>query len=397
LNWKLFRQRIARNANEELLWRKEGAEREKSKNQKPKTVLHRKSIVLLFLMSLLLSACGTKAPVVTMPSGNEKSLFPFFGTGQFGYIDSTGTVIVKPKYERAFPFSEGLGRVFNNGKWGFIDAIGKPVIPIKYDDAKDFTEGLAPVMVAEEWRYIDRTGKTIYKLGDDDYETAIEDMSEPRKGRKKKKSLRSYSEGLSPVKEGEKWGFRDMAGKVVIAPQYEWISTFSEGLAAVKIDGRCTYIDKTGKYAIAERYNSTDQFSDGLGRVLLSDKPTMQYAFIDKTGKQVFAVPEYDDVTAFSESLCRVKRNGKWGFIDKTGSLAIPLQYDWSLDFREGLAAVRVENAWGYIDKSGKLVIEPKYRIAEHFKGGAARVTMAEGATYIDRTGKLLVEPSRSL
>uniref|UniRef100_A0A7C4CB44 WG repeat-containing protein n=1 Tax=candidate division WOR-3 bacterium TaxID=2052148 RepID=A0A7C4CB44_UNCW3 len=53
---------------------------------------------------------------------------------------------------------------------------------------------------------------------------------------------------------------------------------------------------------------------------------------------------------------------GKWGYIDKSGSLVVNPQFDWAADFSEGLARVGI-GVWplkyGYIDKNGKFVWEP--------------------------------------
>ncbi len=45
-----------------------------------------------------------------------------------------------------------------------------------------------------------------------------------------------------------------------------------------------------------------------------------------------------------AEALFRIKENGKWGFIDATGKIVIPPQYDdCYYQFSEGLAAVQID------------------------------------------------------
>ena len=48
--------------------------------------------------------------------------------------------------------------------------------------------------------------------------------------------------------------------------------------------------------------------------------------------------------------------NGKWGYIDKSGTLVIPARYDDAWDFSEGLAHVNLNGRWFYIDKNGNEV-----------------------------------------
>lgn len=52
---------------------------------------------------------------------------------------------IKPQYEDAQAFNEGLAAVKKDGKWGYIDEEGKVVIPFQYDQAFIFNEGRAVV------------------------------------------------------------------------------------------------------------------------------------------------------------------------------------------------------------------------------------------------------------
>ena len=65
-----------------------------------------------------------------------------------------------------------------------------------------------------------------------------------------------------------------------------------------------------------------------------------KYGFIDKSGKVVIE-PQFDNVSAFSEGLAKVEKDGKWGFIDKNGKVVFEPQFDFVFDFSEGLAKVR--------------------------------------------------------
>jgi hypothetical protein len=80
----------------------------------------------------------------------------------------------------------------------------------------------------------------------------------------------TFSEGLAPVVFGEKHGYIDKTGKVVIQPQYESATDFSEGLAHVKVNGKWAYIDRTGAMVIEPRYVSARKFSDGRAAVTLT-------------------------------------------------------------------------------------------------------------------------------
>ena len=60
-------------------------------------------------------------------------------------------------------------------------------------------------------------------------------------------------------------------------------------------------------------------------------------------------------------NLYRVQKDGKWGYIDRTGKIIIPLQFACTWGFSEGLAPVMVSNfptgKRGYIDTTGSTPI----------------------------------------
>jgi len=142
-------------------------------------------------------------------------------------------------------------------------------------------------------------------------------------------------------------------------------------------------------------------FNDGLAVVRIDRK----YGYIDKTGKIVIPV-EYYAVRPFSEGLAVVCKSisGKYGVIDKTGKVIIPLEYDCIYPFSEGLAAAYKGGKMGFIDKTNKTVIEFIYDGFDYapetgggndgiyqFVDGLARVEKGGKCGYIDKTGKVIV------
>ena len=47
--------------------------------------------------------------------------------GQYGYIDRLGNIVIKPKFDSAFPFKNGLAKFKNSGEWGYIKTTGAVV------------------------------------------------------------------------------------------------------------------------------------------------------------------------------------------------------------------------------------------------------------------------------
>lgn len=58
---------------------------------------------------------------------------------------------------------------------------------------------------------------------------------------------------------------------------------------------------------------------------------------------------EYDDSYRFSEGLADVIKDGKYGFIDKTGKTLIGLQFEYAPPFLEGMSWIQIRGKWGFI------------------------------------------------
>jgi hypothetical protein len=130
-------------------------------------------------------------------------------------------------------------------------------------------------------------------------------------------------------------------------------------------------------------YDYISVFYEGLAKVRLNNK----YGFIDKTDKVVIPII-YDDAYNFSEGLARVELDGKWGYIDKTGKEVIPIIYDNVWSFKEGLARVKLNGKWGYIDEVGKVIIPCIYDYVCGFSKGLAQVKLNDKYFYINKKGQ---------
>ena len=122
-----------------------------------------------------------------------------------------------------------------------------------------------------------------------------------------------------------------------------------------------------------------------------------KYGFIDKTGKVVIPLI-YEFAGDFHEGLACVKNkgDGKCGFLDKTGKLAVPCAYYTVSDFQEGLAIVSKDYKYGVIDKAGKEVVPCVYYYINNFREGLAlaieEIEEDGKIGYIDETGNLVIE-----
>ena len=146
-----------------------------------------------------------------------------------------------------------------------------------------------------------------------------------------------------------------------------------------------------------EEYEGTEYatwvFHEGLSRLYLyedsSGFPTGA-GFIDWTGKVVIPA-EYDNAGDFSEGFAWVVKNGKIGFIDNTGKVITSFQYDSTLGFHEGLAAVTKNGKVGFIDTTGKEVVPCTYDDTKGFSQGLAAVEKGGKWGFINKTGEEVI------
>ena len=94
----------------------------------------------------------------------------------------------------------------------------------------------------------------------------------------------------------------------------------------------------------------------------------------------------YEDACPFNGGWAAVKQNGKWGFIDTTGTVQIDFQFAEARSFGEHLAAVCEAGQWGYVSLKGKMAIEPQFDEAWSFSGGSAPVKTNLGWQFITLT-----------
>jgi hypothetical protein len=316
----------------------------------------------------------------------------------------------------AFVHAQTLVSSFRNaeGLWGYLNEKGEIVIEPRFDNAGPFgSNGLALVKdpATKEFYYIRLNGE---KLQLD---------CNPEK-------LKDFHNGRAIVVIGEKTGFIDSHGKLVIPANYVHVTHFSEDRAFAKDDaGKVFLIDETGKNIdlgdmVITGYN---EFSEGLARVKIGEL----WGFADRSGKMVIEA-KFEKVGNFQGGLVWARMaKGSAGYINKSGEYVIEAQYDVVQDFdpMSEMARVKKAKAWFYIDKNnnkltvaadhffdfsegllradkvsapgvygfvntkGDWVIEPKYESAGDFHFGLCRVRENGKWGLIDKAGNYLIEP----
>lgn len=207
----------------------------------------RRNATFLVLVLLALCACGAhnNAPLPTDHSGSPQAakkalvLRPLKGAGdKYGYIDASGTFVIRPQFQDAQGFREGMAAVAvgsaENRRWGYITPDGKFAMNPQFEDAEDFSDGRAAVKIAGAWGFIDRDGRVVVTP---EYT-----------------SVGRFSDGVAPVEVADGWGVIDKEGNYVVHPTFGYVYGSADGLMAVIVGGQYGYIDTKGKFVINPQF-----------------------------------------------------------------------------------------------------------------------------------------------
>jgi hypothetical protein len=310
----------------------------------------------------------------------DEDILAFQQGDYWGYIDTKGKILINPQFSAAYPFQDGVAIVESNDKYGIIDKKGAYIVQPVYKELNIFSEGLA-ACVKENGaiEFIDKKGEVKIKLNTD-IEYAY-----------------PFHEGLACVCIGDKYGFINTKGEVVIPAKFETPSNFSEGLARVGTEDNHSflygYIDKKGNFVIPAQFVDASDFREGMAAVGQKD----MHGYIDKKGKYVIN-PQYRYVSDFKHGLASYTNDGDlYGLINTKGKILVNPQFKSIGLYHNGgsgnILVQSTDNKFGYIDKTGKFVITPQYEEASTYIGEHAIITMGEKVGIIDKKGKIVVNP----
>ncbi len=144
--------------------------------------------------------------------------------GKQFFIDKNGNKVLEPECDNCISgdkFSDGLIKITINRKDGYMNKEGVIIIKPKYEFAQDFSEGVARVSTFNEYdnstHFIDKTGKVILTMHD---------------------LPNNYSDGLARVYTFGtvlKSHYINKKGDIIIEQMPYYTGDFSEGLAPVAV------------------------------------------------------------------------------------------------------------------------------------------------------------------
>ena len=217
-----------------------------------------------------------------------------------------------------------------------------------------------------------------------------------------------YGDVYTFTKNGQA-GCKNLEGKVLIPPTYDYIDSFDGGYAESYTGYRHFAIDTEGRVLYRTPDDEDLQFNQISGRYF-GENYRGKFKVIDvESGKMVkeWNEAECEEVWCVKPGLYLARGGDSDYFLDENFEVTFDGgAYEWGAErvFSEGLCYVeKIKDAFpgdvpaetdklpGYIDEKGQMVIEAKESLyGSDFSEGKAVIYSAKKAWVIDRTGKKL-------
>lgn len=313
---------------------------------------------------------------------------------------------------------EGFFSVKRNGRKGLMSRAGEELVPCAFDDCGVIDEHFL-------WARGDKT-YGIYSSEGEKVQPCKFNSFFIYEGKKKKEvSLSDFAQldrrqhpDLYAVVSGKVGTLDSKKFTTKLPCAYDYLSDFAprmkitngvlteQRLAVCRLNGKYGIVNSEGKQIQPMGFDelrkdvsdpSSKELPDmGSARdlhVRIGDK----WGILTADGEQLAEV-KFDSVGVFHDGLAMVKAAERYGYIDRSGAIVIPIQWMAAYDFSEGLAALRVDKKhFQFINTAGTVVIKSKkYDSVGRFRNGVCRVVKGGKVKWIDTKGKELKDESNS-
>lgn len=319
--------------------------------------------------------------------------------GGFDYIGTDGKMLTHMGYAAAYPFSEGKGVVLSARQGGgfalgYIDRDGRysaiggitlgPGLPYTgtsgvFSEGFLLLDGASPALVDASgaffptsgsaaiagapgdglillnsspagayprYRYVDSAGRTVIELPAADSLTSGAGDAIVEAG--------AFHHGMAPVRIGSfaggklvssSWGFIDLTGSVVVSGLAAQAASFESGVSTGVLQSGSVPVIITASGSVIRLTGYSAAFAPSADSALIAVVKNGKYGFVNKTGAEVIA-PRFSTAQPFSGGLAAASENGRHGFIDEAGEWAFSPLYDEVRPFSGGFGWGKTGGVW---------------------------------------------------
>lgn len=334
-----------------------------------------------------------------------------------GLLDWEGKTVIACVYDDVdLNKYVGFCSVKRNGLKGLMSKTGEELIPCAFDDfgvinkhffwtRKDNTYGI----YSSEGEKVQPCKFSSFFIYEEKKKVSLSDFA--KLDRRKHPDLYAVVSGKVGTLDSE-----NFTTKLPCA--YDYLSDFATRMKiknGVRTEQRLAVCRLNGKYGIVNSEGKQiqpmgfDELRKDVSDPSSKELPDMgsardlhvrigdKWGVLTADGEQLAEV-KFDSVGVFHDGLAVVKAAERYGYIDRSGAIVIPIQWMAAYDFSEGLAALRVDKKhFQFINTAGTVVIKSKkYDSVGRFRNGICRVVKGGKVKWIDTKGKELKDESNS-
>lgn len=327
----------------------------------------------------------------------KKYYFIAFLDGQAGVLENKKEMIPHQYTDIVYYGDDGMFTVKRNEKQGMFDEKGKEILEVDYDNLN---------MVGEYIQAKSVNGMEIYEKSG----KKVENPSYIGK------ILTDNEDYIIVINNQDKYGVIGKNGTTYIKNSYDYLEYITKDYFVATRDGKTGVITKEDKSIVELKYSALTKiegtkllqatYKNGENTTTeildysMKKVATLENGIVEvKEGyiklyspENAFYVNNEGNLKAAKEVLGELpmyasRDNGKWGFIDNSGSVKVDYQYDRVTQLNScGYAGIYLNGKWGIINKTGTVIVEPTYEIPDiiepDFIGTYYLKTAATGESY---------------
>lgn len=211
----------------------------------------------------------------------------------------------------------------------------------------------------------------------------------------------SSDPGAYPAAENGLLGFLNAAMSWRISPRFVNVGQFHEGFAVAAVHpGQFGLINSAGEFVSRNDYRDARHMAEGRAAVQTSEG----WGFLERSG-QIAIRPSHAEVHSFKDGMAVVSsihhhsaaawlNEDAYGYILPNGEPAVASRFQRAGGFNEGYAPVQRSGKWGWINRQGEWVIPNLYDAVTGFNGGTAYARIGHRRMLINASGDVLEESS---
>ncbi len=270
-------------------------------------------------------------------------MFKLTSSHLYGFADTFGNLMTEIAYNEILYESDSAIYLRKDRSWGMCDITGTIIVPVVYEDVTYCANLIAMVKSYSKWYVLNcKTGELSHESYDEVYRLTTGVQTDNN-------MINGYY-----VKRGERWGYIDSFGEIVIDLKYDALDKFDKnGRARFLLNNKFGVIDCGGKILIPAAYDYLGMF--GNLSVTVAQVGNNYGIINDKF--EVVAPFEYDYIYSFNDQGSTVAhKDGFFGIISTSGEHISDFKYTYMEDFN-GLIALAFDGGYGYVNHNGEEVI----------------------------------------